>query len=57
MYETDFFIIDSVYCFPLLTISEGLEQFKSEAHHIISACINKQQPLPQIQHALVSILF
>lgn len=45
---------DDVYCFPLITIAEGLEQFKSEAHNIILACINNDQPLPPIQHALVS---
>ncbi|KAI7897074.1 C3HC zinc finger-like-domain-containing protein [Mucor mucedo] len=47
---------DSLYRFPLFTISDGLEQYKSEAQHIITACLEQHQSLPDIQHPLVSQL-
>lgn len=47
-------MIDSVYCFPLVTIESGLEKFKADANNIISACVKEKQALPTLCHELVS---
>lgn len=44
---------DSVYNFPIVSVSEGLARFKNEANLILMACRNKQQSIPQLKHSLV----